>query len=469
MPRPQVDPLQPVFVHMLPLSLGLILCATAIPVELVPAAPPSIRVRPFDFVANIALYVPLGLALRRRPARDGAVGTGGDVRSALCAALGAGAVLSTAIEILQIWFVGRQPSIPDVAANSLGAVAGAALAGLLRGGVASADPYTGTRAGHPGRGKSLPFVLVGGWIALAAAGAAIAIGTAMLWRSHQADLSNWDPSYELLLGNEVTADRPWRGRLSAVALVPEAISHDDARALAAAGDRLTAGPPVPRARWLVRTTVHLDGDALRVTDRLDARLFRATVERNAFTVVLRGATADLEQRGPARLITFSRDQFQRNFDVGQEGRAVRFRVRTPAAGLNGDIYAETGDVLEADRLATIVASYDGDSARIYVDGRLAARANLAAATCLTPSACDADAPLAAGLLGGCLALGALPLLGRRRGGLIGMVLLVTSVAGVLAYAGAAGTVPAFQHWFAPTAGAGAVAVAIAAWWGRTRE
>jgi VanZ family protein len=39
------------------------------------------------------------------------------------------------------------------------------------------------------------------------------------------DFSNWDPTYELLIGNEATADRPWRGAISRVALYNRPLSE----------------------------------------------------------------------------------------------------------------------------------------------------------------------------------------------------------------------------------------------------
>ena len=50
-------------------------------------------------------------------------------------------------------------------------------------------------------------------------------------------LSNWDPEYPLLIGNEQTGDRPWRGRLFALEIT-------DAATPAASVRRFSAGEPV---------------------------------------------------------------------------------------------------------------------------------------------------------------------------------------------------------------------------------
>jgi hypothetical protein len=67
-----------------------------------------------DAVLNIGLFLPLGMALARRG------------RSWWIATL-AGAVFSTAIELLQMVVPGRDPSLRDIVANTLGAALGAVL------------------------------------------------------------------------------------------------------------------------------------------------------------------------------------------------------------------------------------------------------------------------------------------------------------------------------------------------------
>ena len=109
---------------------------------------------------------------------------------------------------------------------------------------------------------------------------------------------------------------------------------------------------------------------------------RAAMYSNSFTVVTRVATDNIIQDGPARIVSFSTDPFNRNFDLGQEGRQLFFRVRTPVSGANGNRYrTETPPILQAGKETLIVASYDGAVARIYLDGQLCGRSNLAAAGC----------------------------------------------------------------------------------------
>ena len=68
----------------------------------------------FDAIANVALYVPLGLVLRSRTKSGGVVAL-------------TGTAFSCATELLQFAIPGRDPSFRDILANTLGSFAGAQL------------------------------------------------------------------------------------------------------------------------------------------------------------------------------------------------------------------------------------------------------------------------------------------------------------------------------------------------------
>lgn len=363
---------------LLPVALVLIVAATGVPIELRTASWEYGAPNAGDFVNNVVLYLPFGIALWRRP---------------VLIVMLAAALLSASMELLQVWSFGRSPSAFDLVANTAGCGFGVALARWHAARKAEARPH----------GIALNAFTAGTALV-------VAVGLLLVWAFPVAssDLSNWNRDYDLLLGNETTGDRPWRGVISTLAITPAALSAIETDHPGDLGDLGDLGNGKSREElrnhhaYILTEPLNLaGGEAHRLPSEFSSRFVDKAVEQNAFTVILNAATADEELKGPARMVSQSLDQFNRNFDVGQEGRAVSFRVRTPATGENGnDYHASTGNVLEAHREVTIVAAFDGVVSRIYVDGKLKGRANLAAAGCAVAALCDLDLPLALVLLGG---------------------------------------------------------------------
>jgi VanZ family protein len=352
----------PFRIRLAPLALAVVLFGTAIPVELRAPVSWSLQPEPRDLLINVLLYAPLGLSLATRSVAWSAV---------------IGLLLSAAIEVLQMSYFGRQGALFDVIANALGAVGGALVGRWLarRNGAAPTGFTIDQRAAL--------------WAVLAAAALVFA------WHrlASSDSLAGWDRGYDVLLGNESTSDRPWRGTLSSLALLP---------------GRDAAPGTSPAGAYHLPSPVSLDGSrATRLPADSARRFLDSAVERNAFTVVATIVSADTAQAGPARIVSYSRGPFHRNFDLGQDGRGIVFRVRTPSSGLNGmHPHAFTPPVLNSDRPTTIVASFDGAVSRIHVDGQPHGRVNLFAAGCTVPTLCDTDLPLAAALFGFCVAIAA---------------------------------------------------------------
>ena len=80
-------------------------------------------------------------------------------------------------------------------------------------------------------------------------------------------------------------------------------------------------------------------------------------------------TASLDQRGPARIVSFSTDTGSRNFTLGQENDELVFRLRTPATGGNGVNPQSTLCKIEPGVRCHLVVSYADGDLRAYVDGR----------------------------------------------------------------------------------------------------
>jgi hypothetical protein len=335
-------------------SIALIVAATMIPAGL---RHPSLafvedQFSPSDFINNIILYMPLGIAL------------GG---TSLIRAFLFGLSLSTCAEVLQLGYINRVPSFVDIAGNTCGAVAGYLVA----------KPFV-KRADGP---RSL--VLHRG-VAVAAIPIAILGTLAILPHHTKSDFSNWNPTFHVAVGNELTQDRPWSGTVSEfaiypVAMTPQQINELAGQATSSGTDRITRkvspeAPIVERIHPAVSTT-----RPGLLSQQEELKLYDTLVSRNQFTLVVLMRTNNLEQTGPARIVTYSRDEFSRNFTLAQIRNTLTFRLRTPSSGPNGANPAlYTGPVLKRNTPAFVAAVYDGRFSSLYVDGKQVARVDLGA-------------------------------------------------------------------------------------------
>ena len=80
---------------------------------------------------------------------------------------------------------------------------------------------------------------------------------------------------------------------------------------------------------------------------------------------------DIDQNGPARIITYSLDTYQRNFTLGQENDSLILRLRTTESDENG-VYPHfrADKVFEPGKKIYITVTYDGMSEKLYVNGKL---------------------------------------------------------------------------------------------------
>jgi hypothetical protein len=314
------------------------------------------RFNPTDFLNNIILYLPLGIALSG---------------SSLLRAFLFGLCLSTGAEVLQLGYIDRVPSFLDITSNTLGAVAGFLLA-----------RFCFTKGARGAKSVSLP-----GPVAAAAIPIAILGSVMLLYHRPASDFSDWDPRFHLVVGNELTGDRPWTGNISEFVLYPFAMSVpqiDDLARSAANSDTAFAGAvsalpqaPVIGPMQLGDVTT---GPAHRLlSQQEEQKLYHALVGQNQLTLLVLLQTNNLEQTGTARIITYSKDAYNRNFMLGQIRDTLTFRVRTPASGPSGlDPALYTEPVLSLDRTTFIAATYDGRISRLYVDGKQVAQADLGA-------------------------------------------------------------------------------------------
>ena len=348
-----------------PLYLVLLLAGTLSPLWQV-CVPQSlgVRINPADVVLNIAIFVPFGLALVRYPA---------------AAVILAAVALSGLIEFSQRWLP-RHPSWWDIFANGAGALVGLRLAGAIR--LCAADVLS-TR------------VLRSKRTLLPAATFLLALVLVSRAGFKPNDFSNWEP-YALALGNELTADRNWRGTISELAIYDRALrNHAPTRAgeplawaqggpilwlqfeMPAAGridgpdgpHALSLQPPRESAARLDADGLHLEGGLWVLSDDVARHVQERLSATDCLSLLARIRVADLTSDGPARIVTLSADPSRRNFTLGQTQRNLVLRLRTPNTTINGRPHIETlGEPLTLG-FHDVRASFDGQIGEISIDGR----------------------------------------------------------------------------------------------------
>ena len=98
-------------------------------------------------------------------------------------------------------------------------------------------------------------------------------------------------------------------------------------------------------------------------------LYSMVKEGRGLSVEVWVATSDLEQSGPARIISYSLGSEQRNFTLGQQKNSLIFRLRTTETDLNGVFPVnEVEDVFNSQDIKHIVVSYDFNKQKVYVNG-----------------------------------------------------------------------------------------------------
>lgn len=333
-----------------------------------------------DQLANVVLFVPFsfgltGLVRHIRP----------NSLQSLAIVLSSSASLSIAVEILQFFLPSRNPTLSDVVTNSFGGILGFLSFSIVGKNFKNFPDFVARNKKYLRiRALTLTFIIY------FVVNTIIAVGL-----QANTNFSNWDETFPLVLGNEATGDRPWQGEITEVTITHQAASKTQVMDLFTGTDVLNlqlsplvsyqlAGQnnypdragnlaalswqkpalPVPNQpdtqlnanQWLQTPT-----PATLLTEKL-----RQTPE---FTLIATLATANVNQTGPARIISLSKDPLLRNFTLGQQGKDLVLRLRTPISGVGGQ-YPQIviPDVLADDGSHRLVLTYKNSLLQFYWDG-----------------------------------------------------------------------------------------------------
>ncbi len=134
-------------------------------------------------------------------------------------------------------------------------------------------------------------------------------------------------------------------------------------------------------------SVRLGSDGLEIlgktrlqTNGPPRRLMESIKRSGSLTIEAWVRPANVQQDGPARVVTLSRNTNERNFTLGQDGDRFDARLRTTKTSTNGmPSLASKSKSLSTDWTHVAYAWGPSGSARLYLDGKLQAEKSLAGA------------------------------------------------------------------------------------------
>jgi len=292
----------------------------------------------YDLISNVLLFITLGISIagifhRRFSSK----------LSVLMISLIISISLSLTVETMQIFLPQRTPSALDLVTNITGGVLGAGIFYLWKSG------FQYLAKGWLTKKSSLTFMAL-------SYGAFLSCLIFSLHHHH--NLSNWDSTFPLLIGNEATGNRPWKGNISQVYFTNRSLSATEisqvfteknsrysndpwitAYQLTDKGDYPDQKGLAPDLEWRenppqdnYQGMTPLTQQHWLLTSKPASKLIQAIQQTSQFSLVTTVATRDTYQTGPARIVSLSADPFRRNLTIGQEGSRLIVRLRTPLTG-----------------------------------------------------------------------------------------------------------------------------------------
>jgi glycopeptide antibiotics resistance protein len=336
-----------------------------------------------DQVNNLLLFMPLGFGMASILKRQNL-----KISAKLTIIIAISLCLSASVEILQSFLPSRIPTPADIMNNTIGGVLG-----LLCFYIWDSNSFSSTlmrmENSRISRSSKRIFCLIFTYVILAYL-------ITLPWQ-HTIKLNTWNQNFPLLIGNESTGDRPWQGYISNLAITDQEISQTEIAKLLAEPNKLdNLGNSLIASYQLNQKAIYQD-----TTGKLPDLIWRGNPSRNQaveelgtiltpnhwlesaapatklsqrisatseFTLITTIATVDVNQTGPARIISLSGDTTHRNFTLGQEKTDLVLRLRTPLTGQNGsDIQLHVPGIFIDTKPHNVIVTYSQANAKIYID------------------------------------------------------------------------------------------------------
>lgn len=344
-----------------------------------------------DQIKNLFLFLPFGFGLMclLHTRRIGTI-------LKLVIVLASSCILSLLVEVLQAFTPSREPTVADIINNTSSGFLGIICFYIWNFKVIGYVSAIIEKNKKIISNKQIIAIFIG-YIALSLL---VPIGL-----QSTTNLSNWNLDYPLLLGNEKTGNRAWRGYISDVYIADKAISKkevekvfSDKNSLNNLGKSLVAYYPLngeygysdrtgnlpdltrggtlnnrstQRLPMRVRVARQRLGVFLNALYWLEAEQVKSLNQRirqaNQFTIGATIASTGLENK-LGRIISLSNSTTERNFSLEQRDEKLVVRLRTPLGGENATyIMNYVFDVFTDRSPHQIVITYTGSVLQVYID------------------------------------------------------------------------------------------------------
>jgi hypothetical protein len=197
------------------------------------------------------------------------------------------------------------------------------------------------------------------------------------------------------MANELTRNRPWLGELHRVAIYDRVLDDRQIeRSFKADHNKISNSPVVlynfqegrgdtikdisnegkplnlnisdtSAIKWLPSGGLRVNAETLISSSGPASKVIDAVRKSHEMTIEAWIKPSNIAQAGPARIVTISRDTGQRNFTLGQKGRAYEMRFRTTSTSRNGEPALSTPGGEDDPKQICGLRNDDGDLAIIY--------------------------------------------------------------------------------------------------------